>query len=262
MSGPFSIQSLASGSKGNCWVLRAGDLCLLIDAGISAKRIVEGLTASGTDPESIGGVLLTHEHSDHLSGIPVLSRRFGYTTYAVEEAANVSRRRNGSLRSEKGVRIEPIAAGEEFSIGEVKIRPFSVSHDAVDPVMFVFEYQDRRLGLATDLGIVTRLVRQKLTGLDALVIESNHDPSMLEHGPYRPEDKRRIKAGWVICPTTRRRSSCARSLTRAFSGWRWRTFRRRTTRRISRSAGCGARLTRRTPRATFTSLRSGGWEAF
>ena len=149
----------------------------------------------GESPEAVHGILLTHEHSDHLNGIPVLSRRFGFETYAVPAA---TQRRRGSsklpLVKEKGVTINPMEAGEFFCIGELTVRPFSVSHDAVDPVMFVLEYQSMKLGFATDLGIATRLVQQKFAGLDALVIESNHDEEMLMTGPYRPEDKRRIKS--------------------------------------------------------------------
>ncbi len=195
MSHHFSIRSLASGSRGNCWILKAGSTQVLIDAGISAKQVVERMESVGESPEATQGILLTHEHSDHVNGIPVLSRRFGFETYAVEDAARCGRgRRNPPLCLEKGVTINPITAGEAFTIGELKVHPFSVSHDAADPVMFVMEYQSLKMGFATDLGIVTRLVQQKFAGLDALVIESNHDIDMLMNGPYRPEDKRRIKS--------------------------------------------------------------------
>jgi phosphoribosyl 1,2-cyclic phosphodiesterase len=193
VSGDFSIQSLASGSGGNCWLLTAGETRFLIDAGLSAKQIVERLMKIGVEPASIEGVLITHEHSDHISAVPVLSRRLGLKTFIVEAAAKVSRRRNPSLMEEYGVRVEPIEAGVPMTVRDVTIRPFSVSHDSVDPVMFTFEYHSSKLGFATDLGIVTRLVSERLRGLDALVIESNHDVKMLADGPYRPEDKRRIK---------------------------------------------------------------------
>ncbi|MCB9478242.1 MAG: MBL fold metallo-hydrolase [Deltaproteobacteria bacterium] len=166
---------------------------MLVDAGVSAKRVADSLTSLEIDPESIDAVLLTHEHHDHIHGIPRLSRRFGYKTYAVEEAARAQRRKKPALIDEPGVTVVPIDSTEPFEIGELKIRPFSVSHDAVDPVMFVFEFMGRKLGYCTDLGVVTRLVRERLRGVHALVIESNHDPTMLLEGPYRPADKRRVK---------------------------------------------------------------------
>jgi phosphoribosyl 1,2-cyclic phosphodiesterase len=195
MNNHFSIRSLASGSRGNCWILKAGSTQVLIDAGISSKQVVERLESVGESPEAICGMLLTHEHSDHANGIPVLSRRFGWKTWAAQAAVDKGRGlRKPPLSGENGVTITPIEAGEPFVIGELTIRPFSVSHDSADPVMFVLEYQSWKIGFATDLGIVTRLVRQRFGGLDALVIESNHDEDMLMNGPYRPEDKRRIKS--------------------------------------------------------------------
>jgi phosphoribosyl 1,2-cyclic phosphodiesterase len=148
----------------------------------------------GVDPKTLGGVLLTHEHSDHISGIPVLSRRLGIPTFASPATAEVRKWGRRGLKDEVGVKVMPVASGEGFAIDELTVTPFSVSHDAADPMMYLFEFDGRRIGFATDLGMVTRLVRERLRGVDALVIESNHDPAMLENGPYRPEDKARIKS--------------------------------------------------------------------
>ncbi|MBZ0274025.1 MBL fold metallo-hydrolase [bacterium] len=189
----FSIQSLASGSGGNAYVITADSTRLLVDAGLSARQITLRLATAGIAPESIDGVLLTHEHHDHICGIPVLSRRFRYRTWAIEEAATSPYRRGPRLCDEPGVAITPISASEAFTIGGISIRPFSVSHDAIDPVMFTFDYAGRRIALCTDLGIVTRLVRERIREANVLVVESNHDVQMLEDGPYPRDVKRRVR---------------------------------------------------------------------
>ncbi|MCC6157553.1 MAG: MBL fold metallo-hydrolase [Deltaproteobacteria bacterium] len=190
----FWIRSLASGSRGNCWILAAGSTRVLVDAGINAKQIQSKLLEAGVEPESIQAIFLTHEHSDHIGGIPVLSRRFGMPTFTAPETAGVPKWGGKALAHERGVRVVPLAPGEPACIGEITVRSFPVSHDAADPMMFVFEHQERRIGFATDLGMVTRLVHDRLRGVDALVLESNHDVRMLDEGPYRPEDKKRIKS--------------------------------------------------------------------
>lgn len=184
----MKICSLASGSKGNCLFVETGGVRLLIDAGLSLKEITTRLTDSALDPESIHAVLVTHEHIDHIRSAGSFARRYKVpvlTSYATRQAAE---------RYLQKTQLVEFETGYSFTFRDIMIDPFPISHDCCDPVGFVLESREGRTGTATDLGIVTRLVREKLKGCRALNLESNHDPEMLLNGPYPWNLKQRIKS--------------------------------------------------------------------
>jgi len=182
------ICSLASGSKGNCLYLETGDTRLLIDIGLSLRETLLRLEGIGVDAARIDAVLVTHEHIDHIRSVGSFARKFGTPVFVTLPV---------HARAEKYLnktRVREFEAGTRISFRDVEIDPFPITHDACDPVGFVFNSREGRCGSATDLGIVTRLVREKLRGCRALNLESNHDVGMLMNGPYPWELKQRIKS--------------------------------------------------------------------
>lgn len=185
------IVSLASGSKGNAYVVRKGETCILIDAGLSGREVERRLQAVGLLPSAIAALFLTHEHADHMGAAAVLSRRHGWPVFGTE----------GTLRTPCGRcravsagtdRLEPTTVGQAVSVGALTISSFSVSHDAVDPVGYVVTTNGHRLVLAADTGILPAEAAAHLATADALILESNHCPEMLRNGPYPIFLKRRI----------------------------------------------------------------------
>lgn len=184
----MKICSLASGSKGNCLFIESGGVRLLIDVGLSLKETKSRLSASRIEPESIHAVLVTHEHIDHIRSIGSFARRYNIpvlVSYATRQKADQYLHKLDLIEFETGY---------SFVFRDIMIDPFPVSHDCCDPVGFVIESHEGKAGTATDLGIVTRLVREKLKGCRALNLESNHDPEMLLNGPYPWHLKQRIKS--------------------------------------------------------------------
>lgn len=184
----MKICSLASGSKGNSLFLETGGVRLLIDAGLSLREITARLLASRIAPDSIHAVLVTHEHGDHIRSVGSFARRHNLpvlVSYATRQTAE------RYLHKAKLLEFE---TGYSFTFRDILIDPFPVSHDCCDPVGFVLESAEGKAGTATDLGMVTRLVREKLKGCRALNLESNHDPEMLLNGPYPWNLKQRIKS--------------------------------------------------------------------
>lgn len=184
----MKICSLASGSKGNCLYLETGDTAVLVDAGLSLREITNRLSQSGIEPDSIHAVLVTHEHIDHIRSAGAFSRRYKVPvllSYATSQAAQRYLSKSELLEFE---------AGYSFVFRDLLVDPFPVTHDCSDPVGFVIESRNGRFGTATDLGAVTRLVREKLAGCRGLNLESNHDPDMLLNGPYPWDLKQRIKS--------------------------------------------------------------------
>jgi phosphoribosyl 1,2-cyclic phosphodiesterase len=179
---------LASGSKGNALFIEAGDTRLLVDAGLSARELQSRLAAIGVDPSSLHAIVISHEHNDHIRGAGTLSRRFHIPLLTSHVAASQLRTLIG-----KTEQID-FSAGDGFAFRDLHIEPFPISHDAADPVGFVIESSEGRVGVATDLGIVTRLVQARLSGCRVLVLESNHDEQMLLNGPYPWHLKQRIKS--------------------------------------------------------------------
>lgn len=181
------ISALASGSKGNSILVDGPEGSLLVDAGLSAREILRRLALVGAPPERLTGILVTHDHSDHLRGVRVLARRLGLTVYATAGTL-----RAAGLDDSADTRL--VRSGEGFNLAGFDIRPFSLPHDAVDPVGYLLEMDGVRIGIATDLGCATALVKRRLSGCAALVLESNYDDSMLLEGPYPWFLKQRIRS--------------------------------------------------------------------
>jgi phosphoribosyl 1,2-cyclic phosphodiesterase len=183
----LSLVSLASGSGGNASVVTRGDAALLIDCGISCKRVRLRMAQAGLSEDSLRGILVTHEHSDHVAGVRVTAKRLGLPVYMARAAAEAH-----PLPAEVDVRLfEP---GEVFSVAGFEVDPYCVPHDTVDPVGFVIRLGDQRVGICTDLGSVTRLVIDKLRQCSVVLLEFNHDVELLLEGPYPWNLKQRVRS--------------------------------------------------------------------
>ena len=171
---------LGSGSAGNATVIEAHGTRLLVDAGLSARQLTQRLAALGVDPDDLDGILLSHEHSDHTRGLEVFLRKREVPVYATALTREVLDERC------PGVAWRVFQRGQAFAVGGVEVTAFAVPHDAVDPVGFVCGGAEARIGVATDLGHVTALVRETLRGVRALFVESNYDQELLEADTKRP----------------------------------------------------------------------------
>ena len=184
MSLRFSI--LGSGSSGNAAFVGSDKVRLLVDAGFSCRQLTKRLAAIGESIEGLDGVLVSHEHSDHVAGLSVLARKIGVPIYMTEMTAGAMDW--GPVRPH----VETFAAGSRISIGDLEIDTFTIPHDAVDPVGFCVRQNGFKLGLVTDLGYVTSSIKRRIQGCDLLVLESNHDLEMLKVGPYPWSVKQRV----------------------------------------------------------------------
>jgi phosphoribosyl 1,2-cyclic phosphodiesterase len=181
--------ALASGSSGNAALLATEGTRILIDAGISMLQLRKRLAAVGEDLNRVDAILVTHEHSDHIAGLPVLGRNRD-----VRAVFWFSRLTEPAIAwgEQRPARIETFQAGAAFTIGDIEVQSFSIPHDAVDPVGFCFEAQGVQVGIATDLGYVPESVKFHLRRMDWLLLESNHDLDMLKVGPYPWSVKQRV----------------------------------------------------------------------
>jgi phosphoribosyl 1,2-cyclic phosphodiesterase len=177
----FSV--LSSGSKANCTFVEAGGVRFLVDCGLSGKQAEARMAEIGIDPASLSAILVTHEHCDHINGVGTLSRRYNLPVYA----------NAGTMHEVSKPRArEVFKTGEEFNLGAATVLPFSIVHDAVDPVGFSILAEGLKLVICTDLGRVTTLVREHVKGANAILLESNHDQEMLQSCSYAWELKQRI----------------------------------------------------------------------
>lgn len=241
---------LASGSKGNCTIVSGGNTRILVDAGLSCREMFRRMEQSGEDPRTLDAILITHEHSDHVSGLAVTARKLRIPVYFTEathrewmrwitprrrmtyaewveqcrkeaaerraetpeetsdcddESAEVASGLQEEAAVESAARqetakpapswlpaIEYFRAGTPFQVGDITVSPFTIPHDAADPVGFVFHAEGVRLALATDLGYIPPNVKAQLKGVDLLLLESNHDLDMLRDGPYPWSVKQRV----------------------------------------------------------------------
>lgn len=183
---------LGSGSSGNCAVVSTAHTTLLVDAGLSAKQICLRLEAAGFSLDQIDGVLLTHEHQDHTGGLEVLSGKRDlrlYATTLTQEAVQGSLK----LRGKPGWKV--MTTGSAFDLQDLRVECFPVPHDAVDPVGFVIADQESRLGILSDVGYVTNLIKDRLRTSDSLFIEANYDAQLLDADTKRPwATKQRISS--------------------------------------------------------------------
>jgi phosphoribosyl 1,2-cyclic phosphodiesterase len=181
---------LGSGSGGNAAVVEAGGVRVLVDAGLSARQLIGRMTACGLDPSTLHGVLLTHEHGDHIRGLRVLMKSLAVPVFATPATARVVR--DGGVDSAAWKIFE---SGGAFQLGGLAIQSFAVPHDAVEPVGFVFRHEEHSLGLLSDAGHVTRLITERLRGVRALFVEANYDEALLEADTRRPwSTKQRISS--------------------------------------------------------------------
>lgn len=185
------LVSIASGSSGNCIYVGSDHTHILVDAGISNKRIEQGLNDIGLKGSELNGIVITHEHSDHTKGLGVLARKHGVPIYSTRETLGEIQGMKylGEYPSEL---LRPIRPDVDFQIGDLEFKPFSIDHDAVNPVAYRIQYGKKSVAVATDLGHFDQYIVEHLQGLDAILLESNHDVKMLETGPYPYYLKRRI----------------------------------------------------------------------
>ncbi len=186
---PLLFQSLASGSKGNAILVCSQKTRILVDAGLSARELVNRLQQTRVKADRLDAVVISHEHTDHVRGLGTLSRRFDLPVYLSQGTLDHLPPEIGQLADAR--LFQP---GSPFAIGDLRIKPFAISHDAQDPAGFVVEHEAHRIGVCTDLGIVTQLVRTRLQGCQALILEANHDPELLLNGPYPLPLKQRIRS--------------------------------------------------------------------
>ena len=187
----MKLCSIASGSSGNCIYVGSDDTNILIDVGISKKRIEEGLSEIGIPCESLDAILITHEHSDHIQGLGVFSRKYKVPVYATEGTIRGIENYKNLGKMPEGL-LHVIKVDETFSIGNLEVHPFSISHDALEPSGFRVEQDGKTIAVATDLGIYNEYTVENLKDVNALVLEANHDIHMLEVGPYPYPLKRRV----------------------------------------------------------------------
>ena len=183
--------SIASGSSGNCIYTGSDHTHVLIDTGISAKRIDQGLKEMGLTGKDIGGIMITHEHTDHICGLGVLLRKYQIPVYATAKTIRKILR-TSSLGAIPEELFHPIQADQPFWIGDLEIQPITISHDAADPCAYRIEHQGKSAAVMTDLGEYSGYTINHLQNLDVLLLEANHDIRMLEVGPYPWSLKQRI----------------------------------------------------------------------
>jgi phosphoribosyl 1,2-cyclic phosphodiesterase len=188
------VSMLASGSRGNCAVVASACTKILVDAGISCRETFKRMKALGEDPLTLSAILVTHEHSDHVYGLATLAKKLRIPVFMTGATHQAWAR---AMRNEKGERpqlekFEPFESGHRFQVGDIEVRPFTIPHDAADPVGFTFRAEGIKVGVATDLGYLPVSVRDHLRGCDVLVMESNHDLEMLRGGPYPWSVKQRV----------------------------------------------------------------------
>jgi len=189
-----SLTVLASGSRGNCAMVQSSSTRILVDAGISCRETFKRLKAAGDDPHALSALVITHEHADHVHGLLVLARKLKvpvFMTGATHQAWSRAVRDAIGERPEVS-QLEFFAAGRRFQIGDIEVTPFTIPHDAADPVGFTFRSEGVKVGFATDLGYMPASVCDQVRSCDVLVLESNHDLEMLRVGPYPWSVKQRV----------------------------------------------------------------------
>jgi phosphoribosyl 1,2-cyclic phosphodiesterase len=181
--------SLGSGSRGNATLVEAGATRVLVDCGFSARETERRLSRLGVEANQLDAILVTHEHNDHCSGVAPLSRKHDIPVYLT----------HGTWASDRCAgarRVHYFHSESAFEIGDIRIAPIAVPHDAREPCQFVLEAGSLRLGILTDLGSITTAVLDHYQGCDGLLLECNHDLQMLNDGPYPPALKRRVAGNW------------------------------------------------------------------
>ena len=189
------LVSIASGSSGNCIYVGSEHSHILVDAGISNKRIEQGLNEIGLKGSELDGVVITHEHSDHIKGLGVLARKHHVPIYGTRGTLEEKYRTKSLGKLDESL-FHVIRPGESFKINNIDIHPFSIPHDARDPVSYQIESADTRIGTVTDLGYFDDSIVNELQDCDLLYVEANYDLHMLQAGPYPYQLKRRIAGNY------------------------------------------------------------------
>lgn len=185
----FKFCSIASGSSGNCYVIASEGCKILLDAGVSGKKITQGLNSVGIAPEEIEAIVVTHEHSDHTKGVGIFSRKYDTPIYANEATWQAMQ---GSIGKVKEHNIKIFETGETFLLKDIDIKSYEIPHDAIEPVGFSFYKNNTQVSIATDLGYMTSTILEEIAHADFLVLEANHDIEMLKMGRYPWYLKKRI----------------------------------------------------------------------
>jgi len=184
----LSVCVLASGSKGNAILVADDQTQVLFDAGLSGIEIERRCQSRGFDPARLDAIVVSHEHADHIQGVGVLSRRFHLPVYISTETDSTASHLLGKISD-----VRHFDCGTSFSVKTLTISPFSIPHDAEDPAGFTIGNNGMKIGIATDLGIATAMVKERLKACQLLILEANHDPDMLINGPYPWPLKQRIQ---------------------------------------------------------------------
>ncbi|MCR5665301.1 MAG: MBL fold metallo-hydrolase [Eubacterium sp.] len=187
----MQLCSIASGSSGNCIYMGTDHTHLLVDAGISGKKIEHGLHEIGLKADEIQGLLVTHEHIDHIAGLGVMARRYGYPIYATQATIDAMIA-SGKIGKVDISLFHPICPDRDFTIGDLTVQPHHISHDAADPVCYVFREGKKSGAIVTDLGVYDQYLISHLQQMDLLFMEANHDIRMLQVGRYPYHLKQRI----------------------------------------------------------------------
>jgi len=184
----LSVCMLASGSKGNAILVADQQTRVLFDAGLSGIEIERRCKSKGFHPDQLDAIVVSHEHSDHIQGVGVLARRFGLPVHISKKTGRTAGSMLGKIAD-----IRFFECGNPFTVNTWTLSPFSISHDAEDPAGFTIHNNGMKIGIATDLGVVTAMVRERLKACQILILEANHDPEMLINGPYPWPLKQRIQ---------------------------------------------------------------------
>lgn len=182
---------IASGSGGNSIYVGSDNTHILVDAGISKKRIEDGLGRVDISGMDIDAILITHEHSDHIQGLGVFTRKYPVPVYGTRDTIEMIKATK-SLGQIPEELLHIVKADEEFCVGDVVVNPMRISHDAADPVAYTFACGNKNMAVATDMGIYNDYIVNRLKGMDVILLESNHDVRMLQVGPYPYALKQRI----------------------------------------------------------------------
>ncbi len=189
MSKDWFAQSLYSGSSGNSYVVRSGSTTLLIDLGVTLKRMDQALLGVGIDPHCIDALLITHEHADHIRGVGPFCRKYGVPIYTSPKTWEAMKPMLGNLN-----RLTHCPLNGVVDLGDVRIYPFSISHDAVDPLGYRIETERRQVAFCTDLGVMTSAVLGELQSAHVVYLEANYDDHLLQVGHYPWALKQRIRS--------------------------------------------------------------------
>lgn len=185
----FQFCSLYSGSSGNCSFVQTDTTKILIDAGESAKKIGEALSSIGVEPTSIDAILITHEHSDHVKGLGIFSKKFQIPVYANAETWSAMSKQKEKMES-TNIRTFTF---DKFTIGDIDINPFSIPHDAANPCGFNLYHENKKMSIATDIGHMSNDIVKHLTNSSFLLLEANYEPEILKCSSYPYLLKERIK---------------------------------------------------------------------